>query len=50
MITRNGHAIEAAATRDIIVAAAQRLPQRAVQEDADLLMVYDHAAMRMETA
>jgi len=29
---------------------AQRLPERVVQEDADLLMYYDNALMRMETA
>jgi hypothetical protein len=29
---------------------AQRLPERVVQEDADLLMYYDNASMRMETA
>jgi hypothetical protein len=34
----------------LIVAVAQRLPERVVQEDADLLMVYDNALMRMETA
>jgi hypothetical protein len=32
----------------VIVAVAQRLPERVVQEDADLLMVYDNASMRME--
>jgi hypothetical protein len=32
-----------------VVAVAQRLPERVVQEDADLLMVYDNALMRMET-
>ena len=31
-----------------VVAVAQRLPERVVQEDADLLMVYDNASMRME--
>ncbi len=34
----------------VIVAVAQRLPERVVQEDADLLMYYDNALMRMETA
>jgi hypothetical protein len=33
----------------VIVAVAQRLPERVVQEDADLLMYYDNALMRMET-
>jgi hypothetical protein len=33
-----------------VVAVAQRLPERVVQEDADLLMVYDNASMRLETA
>jgi hypothetical protein len=33
-----------------VVAVAQRLPERVVQEDADLLMYYDNALMRMETA
>jgi hypothetical protein len=32
----------------VIVAVAQRLPERVVQEDADLLMYYDNASMRME--
>jgi len=32
----------------LIVAVAQRLPERVVQEDADLLMYYDNALMRME--
>jgi hypothetical protein len=32
----------------VIVAVAQRLPERVVQEDADLLMYYDNALMRME--
>ncbi len=32
----------------VIVAVAQRLPERVVQEDADPLMVYDKASMRME--
>jgi hypothetical protein len=31
-----------------IVAVAQRLPERIVQEDADLLMYYDNALMRSE--
>ena len=34
----------------VIVAVAQRLPERIVQEDADLLMYYDNALMRSETA
>jgi len=29
---------------------AQRLPERVVQEDPDLLMYYDNALMRMEPA
>ena len=33
-----------------VVAVAQRLPERVVQEDPDLLMYYDNALMRMETA
>ncbi len=33
-----------------VAAVAQRLPERVVQKDADLLMVYDNALMRMETA
>ena len=33
----------------VIVAVAQRLPERVVQEDPDLLMYYDNALMRMET-
>ncbi len=32
----------------VIVAVAQRLPERVVQENADLLMYYDNALMRME--
>lgn len=31
-----------------IVAVAQRLPERIVQEDADLWMYYDNALMRLE--
>ena len=31
----------------VIVAVARRLPERVVQEDADLLMYYDNAMMRM---
>jgi hypothetical protein len=38
-------ALRAAAS---VVAVAQRLPERVVQEDADLLMVYDNASMRLE--
>jgi hypothetical protein len=33
----------------VIVAVAQRLPERVVQEDADLLMYYDNALMRLKT-
>ena len=33
-----------------VVAVVQRLPERVVQEDADLLMYYDNALMRSETA
>lgn|GEM_PF-6442276 len=33
-----------------VVAVAQRLPERVVQEDADLLMYDGNASMRMETA
>lgn len=33
----------------MIVAVAQRLPERVVQEDSDLLMYYDNASMRMES-
>ena len=32
----------------VIVAVAQRLPERVVQEDADLLMYFDNALMRMD--
>ena len=31
----------------VIVAVARRLPERVLQEDADLLMYYDNAMMRM---
>ena len=34
----------------IIVSVVQRLPERVVQEDADLLTYYDNALMRMEPA
>ena len=34
----------------VIVAVVQRLPERVVQEDPDLLMYYDNALIRMETA
>ena len=32
-----------------VVAVTRRLPERVVQEDADLLMYYDNAPMRVET-
>ena len=33
-----------------LLTVAQRLPERVVQEDADLLMYYDNALMRSEKA
>jgi len=34
----------------VIVAVARRLPERVLQEDADLLMYYDNALLRMGEA